>query len=525
MTARRVIVTALAVLVALAVAAPAMAQKTVTLIREIDTDRYDPHKSTARSTAEVLFMVGDTLVALDYDLKKVVPGLAKSWTVSKDGLTYTFKLRDDVTFCSGRKFTAKDVVANYERWMNPETKGVVKWRAGDIDRVVAVDEHTVDYKLKRPFSELLYQMTQHFHVIVDAEQAKQLGQDFGVKAFNGTGPFCFESWTPRDQTVLVRHAGYKWGPPIYHNASAQVDRVVWKVVPEENTRVQALKTGQADASQYVPYWSLKELQADKRLTVTKAQNYFWTYFMGFKIDRELVQDVRVRKAMNLAVDQKAMTSAISFGYAEPAYSYIHPAVLDFDKGMKLDAFGENLELAKKLLDEAGWKMGPDGFRHRNGKKLAPLFYGFTNAREYAEAVQGDLRKVGVDFQVQLFDATVAWGKLATQEYDVFGMSYPYVSAGDALNLYFRSANIPVPNRMNYRDAEVDQWLAAGSAALTAEDRAANYAKVQRKVHDAVLWMPIYHEPLFLVVGPKLKPVKAHGIDGAGLYKGLELGGK
>lgn len=510
-------------LVLLAVCAPpALAQRTVTVVREIDTDRYDPHRSAARSTAEVLFMAGDTLVALDYDLKKIVPGLAKSWTISPDGLTYTFKLRDDVTFCNGKKLTAKDVVGTYERWFHPDTKGIVKWRAGELDKVVAVDEHTVDYKLKRPFAELLYQMTQHFHVIIDPEQAKTLGPDFGVKGFNGTGPYCFESWTPRDQTVLVKHAGYKWAPPIYKTATPQVDRIVWKIVPEENTRVNALKTAQADASQYVPYWSLKEFQGDRKVTVSKAENYFWTYFFGMKIDHELVADVRVRKAINLAVDQKAITNAVTFGYAEPAYAYIHPNVLDYDKTVKTDTFGENVELAKRLLDEAGWKLGSDGFRYKGGKKLAPLFYGFTNAREIAEAVQGDLRKVGIDFQIQLFDATVAWGKLSTQEFDVFGMSYPYVSAGDALNLYFRSANIPTPNRMNWKDADTDQWLAAGSSALNAGDRAANYSKVQQKVHDAAVWIPLYHEPLFLVLGPKLKPIKSHGIYGAGLYKGLDL---
>jgi peptide/nickel transport system substrate-binding protein len=272
----------------------------------------------------------------------------------------------------------------------------------------------------------------------------------------------------------------------------------------------------------VPYWALKELQADRRMAVSKAENYFWTYFFGMKIDHELVADLRVRKAINLAVDQKAITNAVTFGYAEPAYAYIHPNVLDYDRTLKTDTFGENVELAKKLLDEAGWKPGPDGFRYKNGKKLAPLFYGFTNAREIAEAVQGDLRKVGVDFQIQLFDATVAWGKLSTQEFDMFGMSYPYVSAGDALNLYFRSTNAPTPNRMNWKDAETDQWLTAGSSALSAGDRTANYAKVQHKVHDAALWVPIYHEPLFLVLGQKLRPVKAHGIYGAGLYTGLVL---
>ena len=234
-------------------ATPALAQKTVTVVREIDTDRYDPHKSTSRSGAEVMYMIGDTMVALDFDMKTLKPGLATSWTVSPDGLTYVFKLRNDVTFCSGKKMTANDVVATYARWADPETKGLVKWRMGDVDKVTALDDYTVEYKLKKPFSELLYQMTQYFHTILNVDQAKQLGADFGIKGIDGTGPFCFESWTPRDSTVLSKHKGYKWGPPIYDATEAQVDRLIWKVVPEENTRVTALEAGQADASQYVPY--------------------------------------------------------------------------------------------------------------------------------------------------------------------------------------------------------------------------------------------------------------------------------
>lgn len=93
-------------------------------------------------------------------------------------------------------------------------------------------------------------------------------------------------------------------------------------------------------------------------------------------------------------------------------------------------------------------------------------------------------EIGVDLQLQLFDATVAWGKLATQEFDAFGMSFPYVSAGDALNLYFRSANAPTPNRMNWKDAETDKLLETGSTALDDKTRAVSYAAVQQKVHDA-----------------------------------------
>ena len=508
---------------AMSSASPALAQKSVTVVREIDTDRYDPHKSTARSGAEVMYMIGDTLVNLDFDMKTLKPGLAKTWSVTPDGLTYIFKLRDDVTFCSGKKMTAKDVVASYERWLDPETKGLVKWRMGNVDKISAPDDVTVEYKLKKPFSELLFQMTQYFHTVINAEQAKQLGADFGVKAFDGTGPYCLESWTPRDSTVLTKHKGYSWGPGIYDYTEAQVDKVVWKVVPEENTRVTALQAGQADASQYVPYWSLKELMANKSLNVSKAENYFWSYFIGFKIDKELVSDVRVRQAINLAVDQKGITEAVTFGFAEPASTMLLPTVLDFNPKLDRSLYGENIKEAERLLDEAGWKKGPDNFRYKDGKKLAPLVYGISGAfKEIAEAVQGDLRKVGVDLQIQLFDSTVAWGKLATQEFDAFGMSFPYVSAGDALNLYFRSANTPTPNRMNWKDKETDELLDKGSQALDDASRAAAYQAVQKKVHDAFVWIPLYHEPLFLVSGAKLKPMKAHGNYGCAIYKGLGI---
>jgi peptide/nickel transport system substrate-binding protein len=515
--------TVAAAVAAFGVASPALAQKTVTVVREIDTDRYDPHKTTSRSGAEVMYMIGDTLVNLDFDMKTLKPGLAASWTVSPDGLLYTFKLRNDVTFCSGKKMTARDVVASYERWLDPETKGLVKWRMGEVDKISASDDYTVEYRLKKPFSELLYQVTQYFHTIVNAEQAKQLGGDFGVKAFDGTGPFCMESWTPRDSTVLAKHAGYKWGPAIYDATEAQVDKVIWKVVPEENTRVTALQAGQADASQYVPYWSLKELMANKALNVSKAENYFWSYFIGFKIDKDQVSDVRVRKAINLAVDQKAITDAVTFGFAEPADTMLIPTVLDFNPKLDKSIYGENIKEAEKLLDEAGWKKDADGFRSKEGKKLAPLVYGISGAfKEIAEAVQGDLRKVGIDLKIQLFDSTVAWGKLATQEFDAFGMSFPYVSAGDALNLYFRSANTPTPNRMNWKDKETDELLDRGSQALDDATRTSAYQAVQQKVHDAAVWIPLYHEPLFLVSGTRLKPMKAHGNYGCAMYKGLGI---
>src|SRR3546814_17664991 len=101
-------------------------------------------------------------------------------------------------------------VCSSDLWLDPATKGVVKNRAGDVKEVRAVDDYTVEYELTQPYSELLYQMTQHFHTIINIDQVKELGDDFGVKGLDGTGPFCFQSWEPRNELILTKHEGYNW---------------------------------------------------------------------------------------------------------------------------------------------------------------------------------------------------------------------------------------------------------------------------------------------------------------------------
>ncbi|MGL4239628.1 MAG: ABC transporter substrate-binding protein, partial [Beijerinckiaceae bacterium] len=312
--------------------AKAQAPNAVTVVREVDSDRYDPHRSTARAASELLFMLGDTLVTLDFDMQTVRPGLATSWTVSPDGKTYTFKLRDDVTFCDGTKMTAEDVAYSIKRWVDPATRSPVVWRAGMVDDVVAIDATTVEYRLKSPFSELLYQLTQSFGTIVDKANVEALGADFGVKGFNGTGPFCWVDWRPRNDMRIRRNPNYKWGPPQYDNKGpAHVDEIVWRIVPEETTRLAAVMTGQSQITQYVPYSGLSQIRANRSLRVLETKEAFWTYFIGFKIDKAGVDDPVVRRALVMAVDQESISKDINFGETEPAYSYVSQLARDWDK--------------------------------------------------------------------------------------------------------------------------------------------------------------------------------------------------
>ena len=179
--------------------------------------------------------------------------------------------------------------------------------------------------------------------------------------------------------------------------------------------------------------------------------------------------------MSIAINRAEIAKAILLGNADPAFNIVDPEALDFDPATK-GIVKEDLERAKALLDEAGWKPGADGVREKDGLKLAPKVYFTANANSarVADAIQGYLRKIGVDWRLQPWDSTIASVKMAEQDYEIWSVTVPYLSAGDLMNIYFDSANIPTPNRMNWKDAETDAWLKQGRSALTEADRAKYY---------------------------------------------------
>ena len=513
----------LGLLLAIAAALPASAQ-TLTLLRNIDAPHYDPHRTTAGATTEISLLVGDTLVGLDFDLKTITPLLAESWTVSADGKLYTFKLRQDVTFCSGKKMTSADVLYSFNRVLNPDTKAPFKWRMGPVKEVRAPDPYTIEYEMTAPFSELLLNLTNFQGTIVNQANVEALGKDFGVKGVDGTGPFCFQSWEPRNQIVATRHAAYKWGPPIYKNRGpAKYEKLVWKIVPEEASRLAAMASGQVDMTYSMPDQYLPQIAKLPNLQVLRPEADLRLFYLGFKITRENLQDVRVRQALSMAIDRKQIVDAIYFGNGEAAPGYLHPKTPGYSAAA-VPAFNRYDPVAAgKLLDEAGWTMGTDGFRHRDGKKLSLLLYGFAGGRspKVAEAAQGFWRKIGVDLQLQMWDGTIVFSKLAQQDYDIWSIAFPYSSAGDALRLYFHSGNIPSPNRMNWKDPETDRLLDLGNTALDEKERFEALAQVQKLVQEQALWVPLVHEGLALVVNKQVKNMRAHHVYTSMVYKLLD----
>jgi len=518
---RGILVTA-AVLLGMAGASPLEAQ-TLKMMKSLDAPHYDGQRTTWSPSSDIVNMFQDTLVAMDWDGKTPIPYLAKSWTISEDGKTYVFKLRDDVQFCSGKKFTAADVIYSFKRLTSPELKAPLAWRAGNIKELRAPDPYTVEYELNEPFADLLLQLTMFTTAIHNQESVEALGKDYGTKAIDGTGPWCFESWQPRTEIVLKRHDAYKWGPSMYQNKGpVKFEKLVIKIVPEDSSRVAAMLGGQFDITHQIPLQFIQQVKAAPTLNVQEAQPNFQLMYYGYKTTRPMVADKRVREAMNIAINRADIVKGIMLGNAEPAYTFIDDKALDFAASTK-GIIKEDVERAKQLLDEAGWKVGADGIREKDGVKLAPkvLYTQVAYFGRVSEAIQGFMRKIGIDWKIVGYDSTIAPAEMAKQDYELWTVTFPYISAGDLLNFYFDSKNMPAPNRMNWNDAKTDEYLKMGRASLTDADRAKYYALAQQRVTEEHLWMPVMNIAMYTTSQKKLKGVRPHMLYQNTFYKGLD----
>ena len=306
----------------------------------------------------------------------------------------------------------------------------------------------------------MLQLTMYTNAIHNKESVESLGKDYGIKGIDGTGPWCFESWQPRTEIVLKRHDAYKWGPSMYKNKGpVKFEKLSIKIVPEDASRVAAMLGGQFDVTHQIPIAFIQQVKAAPTLDVQEAKPNYQLMYYGYKISRPMVADKRVREAMNIAINRADIVKGIMLGNAEPAYTFVDPMALDFAEKTK-GVIKEDVERAKALLEEAGWKVGADGIREKDGVKLAPrvLFTQVAYFPRVSEAIQGYMRKIGVDWKIMGFDSTIAPAEMAKQDYELWTVTVPYLSAGELMNIYFNSKNIPTPNRMNWNDPETDDLL-------------------------------------------------------------------
>ena len=493
---------------------------TLIIGRQEDTESLDPQNTTTISSVEVIYQLYDTLVVLDYDMS-LKPGLAESWDISEDGTVYTFKLREGVTFHSGDKLTAEDVVFTFQRWLANEASPT-RYLIAPLVEVKALDETTVQFTLDKPFVIFLNSLASGWASILNQDFVEQAGEDYGVKVVDGTGPYKLVSWTRSEELVVERNEEYAWGPPIFDNQGAPyLDRIVWKIIPEASTRFASLKAGEIQFVTDVPPIRVPSLVESKELnTIVFPQ--LNTTFMGMATDKPPLDDLNVRRAINYAIDKSALADGAYFGLAEPAWGPIAPATWGYWPGVKEIGYGYDPDKAVQLLEEAGWdEVNDDGIRMKDGQplKLKFLWSSGAESETIVPILQNQLREVGIDTELRKLEWTAYLEALRNHEHELMWMWVRYTNA-DILYFYFHSSQMPAPNRFAWNDPRTDELLDLSRSSTDDEERLEAYRELQEIVVDNAIWVPLLHTKRVVAAASNLQGIRIHPSNI--LYKSVDL---
>ena len=378
---------ALAVGVGLASAAWAQGQPQVggTLVYAAgaDPDSLDPANTDSNPGEAIGRMMNNFLVRFDAKLR-LKPDLATSWTQSKDALTWTFKLRKGVKFHDGTPFNAEAVKYNFERFLGPEKPLKASLHTPIIKSVEVVDESTVRFNLKVPFAFFLNNLAHSATALVSPAAHQKWGKDLTLHPV-GTGPFKFVEWVRGDHITLARNDDYFEGKP-------RLDQIIIKTVREDSSRVLGLEAGDYDLIVRIPPEEVGRLRRNEKLRIDADQSNR-ALRIGINASRKPFDDVRVRQALNYAVDKESIVKNIYQGLAAVIPTMVGPLNTGYApvKGYPYDP-----ARAKKLLAEAGY---PAGLKAALWTPKGRYLKDF----ELAQAVQQQLQAVGVEVSFQSFE--------------------------------------------------------------------------------------------------------------------------
>jgi peptide/nickel transport system substrate-binding protein len=452
----------------------------------------DPHKSAFAPHARVIRSIFDSLVVL-------LPGhrfgswLAKSWEVAPDGLSYTFHLRDDVRFHDGTRFDAAAVKFNFDRILEPKNALLALPDIGPYQASTVIDDFTVEVRLSRPFAPLLANLSKAVLGMVSPTAVQKYGDAFALHPV-GTGPFKFSSLTAGTEIALLRNPDYHWAPAgAAHDGPAWLERLTFKNVPEEATRMAVLENGQADAVDLVPPQNLLALRSSSEFHVLEAELLNSNYSLFLNVAREPWSDLRLRQAFKSSLDLDTAVKTIYLGTAARAWSPLSPSLFGYDPSLE-NSWHSNRAAAAQRLDELGWKTGADGVRNKDGRRLSAVLIDPQGNREkrldLLTILRRQLRDNGIELRIEPVTVGAYLEKAGSGDYDLIASSY-FASDPDVLRRMYASTTRTLTSVCKAQDPELDRLLDAGSQELEPERRAKAYADAQHEIVDKVYGIPVY----------------------------------
>jgi peptide/nickel transport system substrate-binding protein len=442
---------------------------------------FDPAETAGTITPYmVMYALHDAMV-------KPMPGqpqtpcLAESWSASEDALTYEFVLRSSAKFHNGDDVTAEDVKFSFDRYRG-------SMRQMLQERVAAVeipDARRVRFKLKQPWPDFLtfYVEASGAGWIVPKKYVESVGEENFKKAPVGAGPYRFVSFTPGLELTLEAFEGY-W------RKAPSVKRLVLKMIPDESTRLVALKRGEVDIIYAIRGELAEELARSKGLTVKPiiSKATFWLYFADQWDPKSPWHDLRVRRAANLAIDRDTMNQALTLGQSKLTGSII-PDIFEYYWQPPVPRYDP--DEAKRLLAEAGYPKGFDAGDYNCDSSYASL----------AEAVLDSLQQVGIRSKLRPLERAAFFKGYAEKSFKnlIQGASGAFGNAATRLDAFVAKGGAYVYG--SYPD--IDALFAEQAGELDRTRRAATLAKIQQLVHERAIYAPLWRQAFVNGVGPRV----------------------
>jgi peptide/nickel transport system substrate-binding protein len=461
---------------------------TLTVITPSDVSTFDPHPAVGFSV-RVFANIYEPLFRKD-EKGVLHPHLAQSWRFI-DPTKLQVTLRKGVKFHSGNELTAEDVKFTYERQLNPadlaRDAAVIKMIKTPIQ---VVDRYTLVIETREPNAALVDTLAQSLATLIpDSGEIKKWGKDYGLHP-SGTGPFKFVEWVRGQYVKLARNADYWNGPPY-------LDFLVFKVVPEEATRVLALESGEADVLFETPPSAIASLRKNAKVKVNRVPTYR-DVDVHWNAKKAPTDDVRLRRALSQAIDVKSIVEeVITADIGQVATGLFNPSVFGAcDVGFPV----YNLARAKQGLAELGYRPGKDGILEKDGRPLTLTLV--VNPQrdprngEVAEAIQAQLRAVGVDMKVLANEFATYMKILQSPEgdYNMIFHGYGVATAdADLKATFFLSTNLPPAgqNSPRFASPELDGVILAAQRESNKDKRRELYCKLGQIYRDQALGLPLY----------------------------------
>jgi peptide/nickel transport system substrate-binding protein len=428
-----------------------------------------------------------------------IPWLATGYEISKDHKTYTFHLRQDVKFSNGEKFNAAAVVENFKNLQNltycaGSTMCVIGSR---IANIATPDDYTVVVTLKAVYSPFLSYIS--WLKLISPSSWKAADLKSGGTDIAGTGPFILKRWDKNQQIVFVRNPDYHWSSGnAAHQGPAYLNSITYRILPESSVRTGALLSGQVDAIEGISGNDAGEFIDNPDYSYQSAPNTGTPYSLFLNVKDGPTQELNVRQALLQGLDVAGILTSIYRGHRIHSWGITSPIDPLYDKSIE-GKYGNNPQLANKLLDEAGWTTkGSDGIRTKNGVRLSILVVqSQVTVRDQRdvllEALQAQARqRLGIELKIRYVDPGTYFQYIKNGNYGSIANSHDDTDGLDIENHYLP---INAGGAINYSrtdDPKVSAWLNEAAQTLDEAKRKAIYSQLQNyALLQQALVIPLY----------------------------------